>query len=182
MFNKKILTSLVVAGSLGLGSMLPAMAQPMPMGPPPPPHGMFGPEVGPLGYIFENLNLSAEQQAKVKIIVDNARLKEEKTRQANDSEMQSLANALLAPGKVTKDNLDPYIDKLGKIHKETLENHTKTLLALRNVLTPQQLVELKARAIKMREMRNQMIQLRGQMHQTARTGTAAPAVVPGNAQ
>lgn len=183
MFNKKILTSLIVASGLSLGSMVSAMAQPVGMAPPPPPHpGMFGPEVGPLGYIFENLNLSQEQQAKVKVIVANARLKEEQARRAIETEHQNMANALLAPGKVTKGNLDPFVDKLGKIQKETLDNHTKTLLALRNVLTPDQLVQLKARVIKMKQMHMQMMQLRGQMHQTATTGTATPEAVPSNAQ
>lgn len=171
MFNKKILTSLVVAGGLGFGSMVSTMAQPMgPMGPPPPP-SMFGPAVGPLGYIFENLDLTAEQQAKAKVIVDTARLKEESTRQETDSELQKMANTLLSPGKVTQGNLDLYVEKLAKIHKEKLENHTRTLLALRNILTPDQLVQLKSRLIKMKDLHSQMMQLRGQMHQTATNGT-----------
>ena len=183
MFNKKMLTSLAVAGGLSLGSMVSAMAQPVGMTPPPPPPGgIFGPAVGPLGYMFENLNLSAEQQAKAKVIVDSARLKEETTRQQVEAVHRDMANALLAPGKVTKGNLDPFVDKLEKLHRETAENHTKTLLALRNILTPDQLVQLKARIIKMKDIHGQMQLLRGQMRQTATNGTAAPMVAPNQAQ
>ena len=73
---------------------------------------------------------------------------------------KKMANALLAPGKVTKGNLDPFVDKLEKLHRETAENHTKTLLALRNILTPDQLVQLKARIIKMKDIHGQMQLLR----------------------
>lgn len=183
MFNKKMLTSWVVAGGLSLGSMVSAMAQPAEMTPPPPPPGgIFGPAVGPLGYMFENLNLSAEQQAKAKVIVDSARLQGQTIHQKVEAVHRDMANALLAPGKVTKGNLDPFVEKLDKLHRENAENHTKTLLALRNILTPDQLVQLKARLIKMKDIHGQMQLLRGQMRQTATNGTATPMVAPNQAQ
>lgn len=177
MFNRKILTSLVIAGGLGLAGMGSALAQPGdPMGPPPPPPGgMYGPEAGPLGKIFQNITLSADQQQKVQVILSNARANEISKRGELRSIHDSMINTLLAPGKVEKGNLDPLLDKQAKVEKELGADRAKTAVAIRNVLTPDQLVQVKARYIKLKGIAEQMRQLHGQANQTVTTGTATPS-------
>ncbi|CAI3926279.1 Periplasmic chaperone Spy [Commensalibacter communis] len=171
MFNKKMLSSMVVASGLSLGAIGAAFAHPEappppPPGellPPPPPHrpgGMFGPAVGPMGMIFQGVKLTKEQKQKIHDIIDAARKEEKTNREAMKSIHDQMATALLSPGKVTDETLKPILEKQAVLEKTTKESHLKTILALRDVLTPEQLAKAKVRYTKIKSIREQMKELR----------------------
>ncbi|MDI2113450.1 Spy/CpxP family protein refolding chaperone [Commensalibacter nepenthis] len=171
MFNKKMLTSMVVASGLSLGAIGAAFAHPEaspppPPGelpPPPPSHrlgGMFGSAVGPMGMIFQGVKLTKEQREKIHTIFDAARKEEKTNREAMKSIHDQMAAALLSPGKVTAETLQPVLDKQTALEKTIKESHVKTILALRDVLTPEQLAKAKVRYTKIKSIREQMKELR----------------------
>lgn len=173
MLNKKFLTSLVVASGLSFGAMGAALAQPAgdvpppPSGemPPPPPHfphhpGMFGPEVGPIGMIFQGVQLTKDQKAKIHDILTVARKEEKTNRDSMKAIHDQMADKLLSPGKVTTETLQPILDKQESLEKTVKANHIKTILALRDVLTPEQLAKAKVRYTKIKSIKEQMKELR----------------------
>lgn len=176
MFNKKMLTSLVVASGLSFGAVGAAFAQPE--APPPPPAvgeeapppppplplphhpRMFGLEAGPMGMIFQGVKLSKEQRDKIHDIMSAARKEEKTNRDAMRAIHDQMATALLSPGKVTAESLQPILDKQAALEKTTKDAHVKTLLALRDVLTPEQLAKAKVRYTKIKSIKEQMKELR----------------------
>lgn len=172
MLNKKFLTSLVVASGLTFGTMGVSFAHPAggmmppppPPGemPPPPPHhpGMFGPEVGPIGMIFQGVQLTKDQKSKIHDILASARKEEKTNRDSMKAIHDQMADKLLSPGKVTAEMLQPILDKQDAIEKTVKANHIKTILALRDVLTPEQLAKAKIRYTKIKSIKEQMKELR----------------------
>lgn len=171
MLNKKFLTSLVVASGLSFGTMGAALAHPAgdappppPPGemPPPPPHhpGMFGPEVGPIGMIFQGVQLTKDQKAKIHDILAAARKEEKINRESMKAIHDQMADKLLSPGKVTAETLQPILDKQDALEKTVKASHIKTVLALRDVLTPEQLAKAKVRYTKIKSIKEQMKELR----------------------
>lgn len=176
MFNKKMLTSLVIASGLSFGAVGAAFAQPEPPPPPPPAAGedvppppplppphhprMFGPEAGPMGMIFQGVKLTKEQRDKIRGIMIAARQEERTNRDAMRAVHDQMATALLSPGKVTAESVQPILDKQTALEKTTKDAHVKTLLALRDVLTPEQLAKAKVRYTKIKSIKEQMKELR----------------------
>ncbi|MDI2090437.1 Spy/CpxP family protein refolding chaperone [Commensalibacter oyaizuii] len=184
MFNKKLLTSMVVASGLSLGAVGSAWAQPADDAPPPPPPppgemppphhpGMFGPEVGPMGMIFKGIQFTKEQKKQIHDILAKARADERANHQDMKAIHNELATALLSPGKVTKESLKPILDKQTALEEATKDRHLTTLLALRDVLTPQQLAQAKVRYGKLQEIRKQMKQLHKQIRDINEPAPAA---------
>lgn len=187
MLNKKFLTSLVVASGLSFGAMGAALAQPAgdvpppPPGemPPPPPHfphhpGMFGPEVGPIGMIFQGVQLTKDQKTKIHDILTAARKEEKTSRDSMKVIHDQMADKLLSPGKVTAETLQPILDKQDALEKTVKANYIKTILALRDVLTPEQLAKAKVRYTKIKSIKEQMKELREMDAPAAGDASLAP--------
>lgn len=162
MFNRKMLTSLVVASGLSFGAVGAAFAQPAPPPPPPPSHHprMFGPGAGPMGMIFQGVKLTKEQKQKMRDIMVAARKEEDKNRDNMKAIHDQMATALLSSGKVTAESLQPILDKQATLEKTIKATHVKTILALRDVLTPEQLAKAKVRYTKIKSIKEQMKELR----------------------
>lgn len=186
MFNKKMLTSLVVASGLSFGAVGAAFAHPAPPPPPgddmppPPPHHprMFGPAAGPMGMIFQGVKLTKEQKDKIRDIMVAARKEERTNREAMKSIHDQMATALLSPGKVTAESLQPILDKQAALEKTTKDAHVKTLLALREVLTPEQLAKAKVRYTKIKSIKEQMKELRDMDAPSPEDAPPAPPPAP----
>lgn len=166
MFNTKLYLSAMVASALSIGSIGTVIAQPVDAPPPPPFHkpSMFGPEVGPLGMIFRGVNLNKDQKDRIHDILNKAKSEEENDRAAMEAIHNQLANMLLSTDKVTEDTLKPIMDKQDTLEQSMKARQLKTLLALRDVFTPDQLNQAKMRYEKFREIKGQMKQLHMKMH------------------
>lgn len=188
MFNKKMLTSLVVASGLSFGAAGAAFAHPAPPPPPPPPGEdmppppphhprMFGPGAGPMGMIFQGIKLTKEQKQKMSDIMADARKEEAKNRDSMKTIHDQMATALLSSGKVTAESLQPILDKQAALEKTVKAAHVKTILALRDVLTPEQLAKAKLRYSKIKSIKEQMKELRD-MDAPAPEDAPAPPPLP----
>jgi Spy/CpxP family protein refolding chaperone len=135
-----------VAILVGLGT---ATVQAQPMGPP----GMGGPRMGHmmppgdspamlLHLILKQANLTADQRAQVRKIMEadhqSLRTLFTQLQAAN----KQLADKLLAPGKVQAADLAPQVQQITQLRQQLMEQGVKTALAVRAVLTPEQLAKV----------------------------------------
>jgi Spy/CpxP family protein refolding chaperone len=67
-----------------------------------------------------------------------------------------LSDKLFAPGAVQPADLEPQVQKIGQLRQQLMEQGVKTALAVRAVLTPQQLA-------KVAQIKNQLQKLQGEM-------------------
>ena len=108
--------------------------------------------------LLKHADLTPEQEAEVRKIIDadhqTLRGLFHDLRAANDT----LADKLLAPGKIDPADLTPQVQRVMQIRQQLMEQGLKTTLAIRAVLKPEQLAkaaQLKDRLQKLRaEMRN----------------------------
>jgi len=143
MTKYRILLSGVFFAALGA---VPLYAQPMggpPMGGPPMGHMMRGDNPAMmLHMVLKQADLTADQQAQVHKIMDadrqNLRTLFTQLQAAN----KDLANKLFGPGSVQAADLTPQIQRIGQLRQQLMEQGVKTALAVRAVLTPQQLAKV----------------------------------------
>lgn len=125
----------------------PLLAQPMggpPMGGPPMGHMMRGGDnpAMMLHMMLRQADLTPDQQAQVRKIMDadHQSLRTQFTQlQAANKE---LADKLFAPGTVQAADLTPQIQHITQLRQQLMEQGVKTALAVRAVLTPQQLAKV----------------------------------------
>jgi Spy/CpxP family protein refolding chaperone len=160
----RLSSALLVGATLGAA---PLHAQPM--GPPPmDPPGMGPPPMGRMMHgdspamllrmVLKSADLTPDQQNQVRKIMDaehqNLRALFTQLETAN----RQLADKLFAPGTVQAADLTPQVQKITQLRQQLMEQGVKTALAIRAVLTPQQLAkvsQLKDRMEKLQaEMRN----------------------------
>jgi Spy/CpxP family protein refolding chaperone len=135
---------------VGVGSV-PLAAQPMggpPMGGPP----MGGPPMGAMMHgdspammlrmVLKQADLTPDQQNQVRKIMgadhQNLRALFARLNTANSQ----LADKLFAPGTVQAADLTPQIQQITQLRQQLMEQGVKTALAIRAVLTPQQLAKV----------------------------------------
>jgi Spy/CpxP family protein refolding chaperone len=135
---------------------------PPPGGPPgPPPMMMFGTEgPGPLlPLILHQAKLTAEQHEKVKKILDADREQLRSLFAQLDRANQQLSSKLFASQDVKLDDLMPEIDRTSALRRQLMEQGVKTTLAVRAVLTPEQLTRVTEVKQKMDKLQAEMRQL-----------------------
>jgi Spy/CpxP family protein refolding chaperone len=149
---RRLLPALVV--SIALAS--PALAE----GP-----GMFHGRGGPGGppmqgedpmRILQGIKLTPEQETQVHKILEanHAALRDlfDKLRASQDA----LATALLRPGNVSAADMKPLLDNTLQIRRQLAERGLEAMLAVRAVLTPDQLAKAAERRARMKELEAQM--------------------------
>lgn len=143
-------------------SSAPLQAQPM--GPPMMMKGMGGPHMmfggdGPsimLPLVLRHANLTADQQTQVHKIMDadhqNLRALFKQLETANDH----LADKLFAPGAVQAADLTPQVQQITQLRQQLMEQGLKTALAIRAVLTPEQLAKVSQLKDRMEKLQTEM--------------------------
>jgi Spy/CpxP family protein refolding chaperone len=124
-------------------------------------HGMMGEGGGfMLPLVLHRANLTPEQHDQVRKILESDRQDLHKLFSALGKANEELSKKLFAPGDVTLVDLKPQLDEIAGLRRQLMEQGTKTTLAIRKVLTPEQLAkvaELKQRMDKLHaEMRELM--------------------------
>jgi Spy/CpxP family protein refolding chaperone len=138
-----------------------------PGGPPPggplgpPPVMMFGAEgPGPLlPLILHQANLTPEQHDKVRKILDADREQLRSLFAQLDRANQALSSKLFASQDVKLADLMPEIDRTSALRRELMEQGVKTTLAVRAVLTPEQLARVTDVKQRMDKLQAEMRQL-----------------------
>ena len=137
-----LLTALILT-TLGAG---PLQAQPMG----PPPMGgpmMHGRMMGDspammLGMVLRHADLTSDQQERVHKIMEadhqNIRALFKQLEAANNQ----LADKLFAPGTVQAADVAPQVQRITQLRQQLMEQGVKTALAIRAVLTPEQLAKV----------------------------------------
>ncbi len=121
-----------------------AIGQAQPLGPPPMMgrgHGrMFGDSGAMmLPLVLKHAKLTPEQNKQVESIMASDR----QTLQALSKQLEAantqLTNKLFAPGSVQAADLAPQVQQIAQLRQQLMEQAVKTALAIRAVLTPEQL-------------------------------------------
>jgi len=126
------------------------------------PHGMMMGEGGGfmLPLVLHRANLTPEQHEKVRKILESDRQDLQKLFSSLGKANDELSKKLFAPGDVALGDLQSQLDEIAGLRRQLMEQGIKTALAIRMVLTPEQLAkvaELKQRMDKLHaEMRELM--------------------------
>jgi Spy/CpxP family protein refolding chaperone len=153
-------TTRILSTALLLAALAAAPVKAEPMGPP----GMAPPRMhgdSPammLHMILRQADLTPEQQDRVHEIMESdhqtLRTLFQQLQDANDQ----LGDKLFAPGTVQLADLMPQVQQITQLRQQLMEQGIKTALAIRAVLTPQQLArvaQIKSQVEKLQaEMRN----------------------------
>jgi len=163
MTKSKILLSTLLLVSLG---STPLRAQPMggpPMGGPPMGHMMRGGDnpAMMLHMMLKQANLTSDQQAQVRKIMDadhqSLRTLFTQLQTAN----KALADKLFAPGTVQAADLTPQVQQVTQLRQQLMEQGVKTALAVRAVLTPQQLATVSQLKDRIEKLQTEMQSILG---------------------
>lgn len=142
----KTLVKLMLASAIGFFCVQPLSAQPtMAMS-----HGhegmghmgfMHG-ESSPFMMLLKSANLTQAQRAQVREILEADRARMKPVSQQFHALHEQIAARLLSAGPVTPADLAPLTQKAFRLQQQIDQNMVDTALAIRNLLTPDQLTQL----------------------------------------
>ncbi len=141
--------------------------------------GMMHGEMGrhgmrPMGMLFKAANLTPEQQTKVhKIFEDNRSTFKDLSEQMCTAR-EGMVDKLLTPGQVTDADLTKQSQEVAQIQQKMMEQHLKVALAVRAVMTPEQLQKLQ----KVVQLHRQMQDLHRQMRDLFQGSSPASPTPP----
>ena len=142
----------------------PALLRAQPVGPPPMMmmkgmghHPMFGDGPGMmLPLVLRHADLTADQQTEVHKIMEadhqNLQALFKQLQTANDQ----LADKLFATGPVQAADLTPQVQQITQLRQQLMEQGLKTALAIRAVLTPDQLAKVSQLKDRMEKLQAEM--------------------------
>ncbi len=149
---------LVVAGLLLSGLLsLVARAEPPGHGPLMGPGRLFGDRGGMLlPLLLKHAKLTPEQGQQVQKIMQSDRATLRNLSQQLEAANDQLADKLFAPGKVEIGDLTPRLQHIGQLRQQLLEQGMKTALAVRAILTPEQLAKVNQLKDQLRKLHKEM--------------------------
>ena len=131
-----------------------AIAQPMGA-----PMGRMMHDDGPgmmLRMVLRQANLTADQQNQVRKIMDADHQQLRTLLTQLQAANGQLASKLFAPGAVQSADLTPLIQKITQLRQQLMEQGVKTALAIRAVLTPDQLNKVSRVQVQMEKLQGEM--------------------------
>ena len=158
----------LAAAALGLMASQPLMAQTTPSGMGHP-HmivmgggmgGMHG-AGGGLMMLLRSANLTPAQQSQVQQIVASAQPQMKALHAQMEALHQQIADKLLTPGQVSAADVRPLVQKMTAVEAQLTESMTTTAIAIRNVLTAEQLAQLTKLHKKLESLHSQIRGLLG---------------------
>lgn len=161
MRNARIVRRLVVSGAalaLLLGGSVPARAQwrsPM-MGY----TGMMGGGAGvPLPLLLRAVNLTPDQETRVREIVSTRRTGMRGVMEQLRQAQEELADKLLAAGTTQPADVQPQLQRIAQLRAQLLQESAQIALEIRALLTPEQLAKAAQAKDRLRQLQGEMRQL-----------------------
>ena len=139
----------------------PSVAQGMGMG-----HGHGGMMAmhgggSPFLMLLKSANLTAGQQQQVQLILNSDRSKMEGIHKQLFTLHEQISGKLFSPGAVTSADLKPLVQQASRLEADLNQNMADTALAIRNVLTPDQVKRLAEVHQKLHSLHSQIQGLMG---------------------
>jgi Spy/CpxP family protein refolding chaperone len=132
-------------------------------------HGMR-----PMGMLFKAANLTSDQKTKVrKIFEDNRATFKDLAKQMNTAR-EGMMDKLLAPGQVSEADLTKQSQEVAQIQQKMMDERLKVALAVRAVMTPEQLQRVQKVLQLHRQMEDLHRQMRDLFHEKNAPATPAP--------
>lgn len=137
----------VTLTALMLVALWSTLARGQPLGPPPMMgHGharMFGDSGAMmLPLVLKHAQLTPEQSKQVQAIMESDRQTLRTLFTQLEAANTQLTNKLFAPGAVQAADLAPQVQQISQLRQQLMEQGVKTALAIRAVLTPEQLAKV----------------------------------------
>lgn len=121
-------------------------------------HGMGG---SPFMMLLRSADLSPAQQQQIQLILNSNKAQMESLHAQLQSVHEQFAAKLLAQGSVTAADLKPLVDQAARAEADLTANMATTAVAVRNVLTPDQIKKLADVHRKLRSLHTQVQSLLG---------------------
>ncbi|MGE0822889.1 MAG: Spy/CpxP family protein refolding chaperone [Candidatus Binatia bacterium] len=109
--------------------------------------------------LLKKLGLTPQQEAQIYTIMRVHRGTISRLVTQLEQENEQLASKFFAPGKLSEDDVEHHSQKVLRLREDLLKEGFKAALAIREVLTPQQLTKAAELQQKMRAMRARLRQL-----------------------
>jgi Spy/CpxP family protein refolding chaperone len=147
----------LAAAAVSLMAALPlaAQAQEGHMGPP------RGGDHSQFMMLLHSANLTQQQQSQIHTILDSQREKTRSMHQKLEALHEQISDKLLSAGAVSASDLKPLVDRASHIEAALNESRTETAVAIRNVLTADQLGHVAQVHAKLRSLHSQVQSLMG---------------------
>jgi Spy/CpxP family protein refolding chaperone len=124
-------------------------------------HGMGGMHGSPFMMLLRSANLTPAQQQQVQLILNSNKAQMEELHAQLQAAHEQFAAKLLGQGSVTTADLKPLVDQASRAEAELTANMASTAVALRNVLTADQIKKLADVHRKLHTLHNQIQGLMG---------------------
>lgn len=115
----------------------------------------------PFLMLLQSANLTAAQKSQVQLILNSNSSQTQGLHQQLQALHEQIAAKLLGPGQVTSSDLKPLIQQASRIETDLNQSMMDTALAIRNVLTPEQVRRLAAVHEKLHSLHTQIQKLMG---------------------
>jgi Spy/CpxP family protein refolding chaperone len=128
----------------------------------------------PMAMFFRAANLTPDQQTKVRKIFEDNRATFKDLAQQMSTAREGMVDKLLAPGQVSDADLTKQSQEVAQIQQKMMEQHLKVALAVRAVMTPEQLQKVQKVVQLHRQMQDLHRQMRDLFHEKNPPATPAP--------
>ena len=109
-----------------------------------------------LPLLLKRADLTADQQAQIHKIMEADHQTLRTLFQQLEAAHAALADKLFAPGPLQASDLTPQVQRIAQLRQQLLEQGLKTTLALRAVLTPEQLAKTALLKDRLQKLRTEM--------------------------
>ncbi|HEX3652228.1 MAG TPA: periplasmic heavy metal sensor [Rhizomicrobium sp.] len=124
-------------------------------------HGMGGMRGSPFLMLLRSAELTPAQQSQVQLILNSNKAQMEALHAQLQSIHEQFAAKLLGQGSVSAADLKPLVEQASRAEAQLTENMANTAVAVRNVLTPEQVKKLAEVHRKLRSLHTQVRSLLG---------------------
>ncbi|HEX3945079.1 MAG TPA: periplasmic heavy metal sensor [Rhizomicrobium sp.] len=124
-------------------------------------HGMGGMHGSPFLMLLQSADLTPAQQSQIQLILNSNKAQMEALHAQLQSVHEQFAAKLLGQGSVSTANLKPLVEQATRAEAALTQNMADTAVAVRNVLTPEQVKKLADVHRKLHSLHNQIRGLMG---------------------
>jgi Spy/CpxP family protein refolding chaperone len=128
----------------------------------------------PMGVLFQAANLTPDQKTKVRKIFEDNRSTFKDLAEQTRTAREGMVDKLLAAGQLSEADLTKQSQEVAQIQQKMMDERLKVALAIRAVMTPEQLQKVQKVVRLHRQMRDLHRQMRDLFHEKNAPATPAP--------